>query len=441
MEVKMNKKFLCVVVSVLCFLWSQSNLFSVTTPITIVSDNEVFPVTISVEVYPNEISYGDICFGRFFATNQKEKTVNCVYGSIFLDITTTELLLNEERLQYFNTELFDEHDGFCTACGIRTAAIIPNHSLRHNETMLFHLKPIWIPIHELTDPALPQQDSFSKLRSVKFDKFIEQGKKDFDLMFNFSGVDMPSYRSDGKEFKDKMVVDIMNMKPSYTFVPEIFTKKELQAKGYKLSDEISTNIKYNNVGQYHYVENYKLQYGIRILPRSKKILAMIHQWYLQIPNTVDLHGHWTGHGLFAHPHHAKDSPYYDYKEENYEKFFSSMRTRTPELLSRIKRTKELETELLKLSDAELSQNMKEFIKLRGYLVDIRFAENVAEEEKAFNNFVTFIERSKDKELWIRFVVEIAFDSIIDNEHFPHEKVQNYRKRFAEKFTSSKEVLK
>jgi ribosomal protein S8 len=164
-------------------------------------------------------------------------------------------------------------------------------------------------------------------------------------------------------------------------------------------------------------------------------LNLIHQWYFEIPSTVNLYQHWTSHGLFVHPHHAKGSPHIlKLDEKENENFIALMRTRTPELLSRVKRTKELEAELLKLPDSELSQNMKEFIKLRGYLVDIRFAENETAENNAFDDLVKFVDKSKDKELWIHFVDEVAFDSIFDTEYFPHKKVQNYRKRFAEKFT-------
>jgi hypothetical protein len=83
--------------------------------------------------------------------------------------------------------------------------------------------------------------------------------------------------------------------------------------------------------------------------------------------------------------------------------------------------------------------MKEFIQLRGYLVDLRFAENEKDEENAFNKFVTFIEKSKDKKLWIRFVDEIALKSILDNEYFPHEKIEDYRKRFNKKFAKPETI--
>jgi hypothetical protein len=197
--------------------------------------------------------------------------------------------------------------------------------------------------------------------------------------------------------------------------------------------------------------------SVTIHAREKQIYELIRDWYSTIPCPPKV---WSDGVLFQYCHFDRDSPIYSDNHSNISledingktkltqqeslacrQFEKNLNFRSEFISQRIKRSKKLEAELLNLPDSELSQNMKEFIKLRGHLVDIRFAENAVEEEKAFNNFVTFIEQSKDKELWIRFVVEIAFDSIIDNEHFPLEKVQNYRKRFAEKFTSSKEILK
>ncbi|MDR1477368.1 MAG: hypothetical protein LBJ00_00320 [Planctomycetaceae bacterium] len=498
---------------ILCFLICQFNSFSqaATTPpsfIGVGTDAEC-PMTISVEVYPQEIKYGDICFGRFFATNTKEKPVNCVYSRNFLDVTTTKLFSGDELLQIFNVEFLDEHDGFCQSVSLRDGLKVPNHVVRHNETILFHIKPIWLPIPEFSSPELPSEDSFYKLRSAKFDTivsaqavlklmerntesqkplrdarlpdvlrygitatmetseqfdfkkgevpkthfspvtvasplpqseagrfryrwFLEHPKSNFDLAFRFEGIDMPLCKADGSEFE---ITYEPAEKSTYTFIPDIFTKEELQLKGYKLSNEVSTAVEKGFVGSYN------SRYSVSILPRSNKILNQIHQWYLLFPNTFDLQGHWIGHGLFAHPHHAIGSPYHHVNaKEEYEKFFISMRTRTPELLKRIKRTKELEAELLKLPDSELSQNMKEFIQLRGHLVDIRFAENATEENKAFDNFVKFIDKSKDKELWIRFVIEIGFNSIVDHEYFPYKKAEDYCKRFTEKFATKIEVI-
>ncbi|MDR1479741.1 MAG: hypothetical protein LBJ00_12480, partial [Planctomycetaceae bacterium] len=197
----------------------------------------------------------------------------------------------------------------------------------------------------------------------------------------------------------------------------------------------------------------QIHVDIVVKHRKNTILTTLREWYNEVPSNMwnVIQGRGCSARIFAGYEYATGSPLekivnkYDYYSQpnlkrysklhkdrqpfkkEYESFAFLLRTRTPELLARIKRTKELEAELLKLPDSELSQNMKEFIQLRGHLVDIRFAENAAEENKAFDNFVTFIDKSKDKELWIRFVIEIGFNSIVDHEYFPYKKAEDYCK--------------
>ena len=154
--------------------------------------------------------------------------------------------------------------------------------------------------------------------------------------------------------------------------------------------------------------------------------------------------------VFAHPYYVRDSPFKMEastpeelgKKRNpffkaYRGFFSSMETRTPESLARIKRTNELAKQILesaKHPDSTISQNMVEFIQLRGFLVDIRYAENPDAEQAAFDKLVKFVGSANDKELWLKFLDEMGFSSIVNYANFKHEKVQQYRKQFAEHFT-------
>ena len=128
----------------------------------------------------------------------------------------------------------------------------------------------------------------------------------------------------------------------------------------------------------------------------------------------------------------KRRPFYD----AYGKFFVSMENRTPESLARIERTNELAAQILeraKQPDSTISQNMIEFIQLRGFLVDMRYAENPEAEKAGFEKLMDFVEKAKDKKLWISFLEEVGFWSIYHRTHFPYEKVEQYRKLFGARF--------
>ena len=84
-------------------------------------------------------------------------------------------------------------------------------------------------------------------------------------------------------------------------------------------------------------------------------------------------------------------------------------------------------------DSTISQNMVEFIQLRGFLVDMRYAENERAEQAAFEKLLDFVDTARDKELWIRFLDEIGFYSIMHHTHFPSRKVEHYRELFIKRF--------
>ena len=77
--------------------------------------------------------------------------------------------------------------------------------------------------------------------------------------------------------------------------------------------------------------------------------------------------------------------------------------------------------------------MKEIIQLRGYLVDMRYAENDESEQKAFDTLCEWVDTTSDKELWIKLLDEVGLMSIMGYDHFPSEKVESYRKQFAKRF--------
>lgn len=64
----------------------------------------------------------------------------------------------------------------------------------------------------------------------------------------------------------------------------------------------------------------------------------------------------------------------------------------------------------------------------GFLVEMRYAENEEAEEKVFENLVTFVEKSRDKALWVNFIHDVALESIQNSNHFPQNKVESSRLR-------------
>jgi hypothetical protein len=423
-----------------------------------VDNKKIYPMEISVEVYPSDIFYGDICFGRFFATNKKDKPVYCHYGISYLERVHPALFFKDNLMQFFDSDIFDySFEGFCQSARVNSNVCLPTQLVCRDETIFFHTQPLWVPLPELTCYNPPQMLGISTVisygnncvdvRPVRLMKTVNQEKKNFTFKFSIAGDDMPSYKDNngiGKEVED---IDLSRQ--MILFQPyEILTQGELESQGYKLSESVPIKITQNSGDTGASDGVYNLRYDIHIKPRPQKILDMINDWYLTLPSTLETAGsreHWTGHGVFSHPHHTKNSPYnHGREDEKFQKFVESLRTRTPELLKRLKRTNELAAELLKLPDSELSQNMKEFIQLRGLLVDIRFAEDEKAEENAFNELITFVNKAKDKKLWIKFVGEIAFDSLHDDKYFPRKKIDDYRKRWIEKFedkTDAKEVSK
>ncbi|MDR1480806.1 MAG: hypothetical protein LBJ00_17915, partial [Planctomycetaceae bacterium] len=385
-------------------------------------DGKTLSVAVTVDIFPEKIHYGDVCFARFFATNQGKKAVYCTSGSDILDAVTTDLCHGDELLQRFNQYMYNNYDGFCTPAQVLIKVKYPRQILQHSETMMFHLRAAWLPVPELAGQMFVRRNSEygdplpAGMVVDRFRDIVEQKKDIFDINFHLDGFHFLSFSDTNNNTKKELLADATDIPDKKQ---EIFVIKQLTTSGYKLSADALPIIK-------DYAAYYKVRSKICIIPRSKEILSLIHLWYFEIPSTVNLNREWTSHGLFAHPHHAVNAPLPTGDREMRD-FFALMRTRTPELLSRIKRTKELETKLLKLPESELSQNMKELIQLRGHLVDIRFAENEMAENKAFDNFVKFIDKSKDKELWIRFVIEIGFNSIVDHEYFPYKKAEDYCK--------------
>jgi hypothetical protein len=180
---------------------------------------------------------------------------------------------------------------------------------------------------------------------------------------------------------------------------------------------------------------------ILVKSRSDEVLRLLHEWYGELPIGV-----WESNGVFVRLFAARKSV--DDAEtsqtKNTDIKYEHFRERNTEVIKRITRTNELAEKLLKLPDSELSQNMKEFIQLRRFLVDMRFAESPDKEEKAFEELVLFVGKSKDKAIWISLLSDCVFGGIwceedasfLYDDQMTYRKMWNYRNRFNKKFAKN-----
>lgn len=371
----------------------------------------LYPQDVSMTVYPEKIHFGDVCFVWFEVTNQGEETLYLPYGNEFYYTTLGYLLSSEEEIQFLGD--YEHYESPISGCIVPE---FPGRPVKPNETMTFFTRSIWLPMPEFAHDG----------EAVKLYNLVDGGMTDYSIWFRLC------YRSDYC-FVQRPLRDKNNrMLTRADFPADELTFRELEKKGWTV------------LAPYPGMEE-KIQCNIRVLPRSPEVTNLIQAWYLELPLTSNAY-RWTPYSTFSHPFHARNSPFkvsgeppnelYEKRKplnDAYHEFFTSMLTRTPEMEQRIKRTNELAAELLKLPDEELSRNMKEFIQIRGFLVNMRYAENEEAEKKAFGKLMAFVEKSQDKALWVNFIYEVALENIQNSNHFPQNKVESYRGRFAEQF--------
>ena len=375
------------------------------------NEKNFYPLDIKVRAYPNEIHYGDPCFLIFSVTNRGSDPLFLPYGEKFLLYMRGGVLnLGGEKILDFVSPFGDDEDPIRNplkrVMGRVGGYDFPGHSVKPAETMEFHIRLVWLPPLEFVN----DKQSKELMRSVNNEK------NDYNISFlmsyfrAYAWTDRPCSGESNRLLsrEDFSVVGLV--------------AKELETKGYNVnSQEMPIN---------------KLDCSIRILPRSEEDHKILQEWYREF----FLEGYRTTGHVFAKHEHASRFPITLAQNQEryteYQKLLSDMETRTPALLARVKRTNELAEKILeraKQSNSTISQNMAEFIQLRGFLVDIRYAENHESEQAAFDKLVKFVGDAKDKELWIKFLDEAGFWSIVNYTHFKPENVEQYRKKFREHF--------
>jgi|GEM_PF-2230879 len=391
------------------------------------AEDKLYPLDIQMRVWSEEIRYGDPCFLTFTVTNQGPETLLLPFGRGLLHCMAGKLFQGEKRILLLTG--FDHFEGvMMTPCGGGYG--VASRLVKPGETMKFHVRMTWLPLPEFADGE----------QAKEFLQLVHQGNDDFILRYNVS------YVHSSKSALRKLESD-QPLSPA-DFPTEELDFRNLDTQGYKLVRPESGD---------QYRGPVMMDQPIRILPRSQEEIDLIQAWYLELPTAAD-YGFWTYNHVFAHPFHVNGSPYNLDEplpleegkmapgelvgkkrspfDEAYSAFFASLQTRTPEVLARIKRTNELAAQILeraKQPGSTISQNMVEFIQLRGFLVDMRYAENSEMEEAAFVKLMDFVDQSQDKELWVSFFHETGLSSIWNFDHFPWQKVNQYSERFAERF--------
>ena len=397
------------------------------------AEEKAYPLEITMSIYPERIHYGDVCFLTFYVTNKGDETLLLPYGNGFLNTGGT-LFENEKMshpLLYWNATDFNLKEG--TMSHETLIRIFPGRGVAPGETMMFHIRPIWVPM-----PEFAERDSTTNFRAL-----FEQGSWDFTLQFPmryhaaYVATSHPRYDANGYPLREEEIVR------------EGLTANELAAKcpDYPHDANFSANVLPPTCRLRVRARSHDLSLPPKNSPDPMEA-ALIQEWFLEIPatNSAD---RWTMDGMFAHPYHVRNSPWkmpYMTPLElgrkrsplnaEYREFYKSMSTRTPELLARIDRTNELAAKIIERSkeaDTTFSQNMVGFIQLRGFLVDMRYAENEDAEQKAFDALCTWVDTTADKELWVKLLNEVGLMSIMSYDHFPSKKVESYREQFAERF--------
>ena len=334
----------------------------------------------NLEVYPKEIYYGDIFFNRLKIQNNTGETV----WSPVLTTSKVDLIQNDTQVyRWWPSLTLTIEEDLLIRLFVDSR---PNYTLEifrevaDQTTEYALLRPLWLPMPEFTD--------LKEARDIEV--AVSSGTQQYQVEFS----PFPKH------------------------------PKEINLKS---SDHVDMTC------------------PITVKPRPQEDFNLLQEWFLELPNPKTSEC-WTEYAAFVHAFYARESPFLINglsREEagkkrnssifDFVKFYQSMKTRTPELLARIDRTNELAAKIIERSkepDTTFSQNMVEFIQLRGFLVDMRYAENEEAEEAAFEKLIDFIEKANDKELWTDFMYDIGFESIMSK----HDSVAywEYRERFAER---------
>lgn len=349
-----------------------------------------------IDIYPKEIHYGDAFFVTTSIRNEENTQVACNFYPLDYDFGFgSGVIFGNDNKIYYRWCSPDLTHRLMNPVKILTKRVKPEKTTvriepKSTKQLLFNM--YWLPVL-----GLPPD-------------------KDLDVNQNTADItSVVKLRDMNFTFQSTISVKLMN---DVEGIPDLFINS--------FADLHSSDQKITSSGK------------ILIKSRSDEALRLLHDWYGELPIGV-----WESNGVFVRLFAAKktginaetiqtkktDIKYKDFRERN------------TEVINRIVRTNELAEKLLKLPDSELSQNMKEFIQLRRFLVDMRFAESPDKEEKAFEELVSFVDKSKDKAIWISLVSDCVLGGVwcdgdstfLYDDQMTYRKMWNYRNRFNKKF--------
>jgi hypothetical protein len=356
-------------------------------------------------VYPDKFQYGDAVFVFWEITNNTDVDIifpnKLVFPYMpdyeFLDSEISLLADKEIIYQWTDSKKYDEMEGLYPHFEPPSYLLTNNYERRNykpKESFIIAARVLWCPQYEFSPYSNINFNRNSTFQLQSFNKYVVNKN---DLVIS-SNIKIPA-------------LDLLN--PDKSFHWDQYTHGTIVIN------------QANNV-------------PICIESRTAEKFDTIARWFLEIPATCSP-VQWTIDGIFASPFYVRESPYNvkansktelvkkrELVNNRYNDFYASLESLTPEIKSRIKRTNEIAAELLKQPDSVISPHMKEFIVLRGLLVELRYAdENELSRDRAFDKIVDWIKKSKFKTTWILVLKESGLPSIENANHFPKQIVNNY----------------
>ncbi|NQU22485.1 MAG: hypothetical protein HQ567_14505 [Candidatus Nealsonbacteria bacterium] len=405
-----------------------------------------YPLRCRMEMIPKVIHYGDLVFAQISLTNEGDKTIivpkSLHYGRYndYLGCSIKLIQNDSETIDWPSAKTMTgrimtiHRDGYFTT---------PGHSLKPGKSHEVGFRPLWVP--------LPEFIQASKARTVKQAVASKSQSFRWEASIGLHGflhgpLGDPPYKRGGHA----------------NYVPlEGIRQRDLPKHGYAIP---KANIHARKLRDHGYTTpSFSVDGGqFTIRPRPDEELALLNEWFVELAETG--HGSdWHIGRVFAHPYYSARSPYkvgpelYGWYElepfrrqtlcaqqlgrhrkehkEAYKTSFEQMKTRTPEVEKRVARTKELEKQLLERADrpnSTISPMMKEFITLRGHLVEIRYANDTAAQSNAFDVMLDWVAKTKHQELWKKYLDKIVLNPRSHPDVLPPESFDNYRARLVDK---------
>jgi len=380
-------------------------------------------------VFPSKIQYGDVLFVFFEVKNNTDETVMLpsrplypifsgyqLHQPFYFGSSEVKLLLEEEVLyEWKGASALNRIEGLAPAEEpplYALSANYPRQDCAPNESRMIGTRILWCPQYEFSSRphVLMNFERFTdeKNLNIKAEKFsntvMDKEKFVISADVHISAIDLLN--------PDKQI-------------------RQSQFTPY-------------SVGMIDVVQPKNVP--LKIGTRSSETRELLTSWFLELPSTQS-EVQWSVDGILASPLYAHDSPHNvsaTTREEMFQKrmqihedyraFYRTMESRTTEIGARIKRTNEWAEKLLALPDSEVSPHMKEFIVLRGLLVDLRYAEETeVTRDKEFEKIVAWVKTSKYKTLWVLVLKECGLQGIANDKHFSMTIVDRYVKKLAEAF--------